>query len=257
MNAQRISVSALDDLVAREKCLLVDLRDSLSYRCSHLPAALNVRPNRLNLLRQNINKDLTIIFYCDFGEESQAVAELFGEFGFRHCLSLEGGFEEWMLQRTRQAKMTDDLCEWLAANDYSCRDLEKRGFNGETALLFAARSGRTDYLVELLDRGANVDTRNNDGNTAVWLACYSNDIHSLRELIQCGADLNVQNDNGATALIYAASAGREVMVKTLVEAGADPFRKTLDDFTALDVAATLPILRYLKRAMKMNQSFAC
>jgi ankyrin repeat protein len=61
-----------------------------------------------------------------------------------------------------------------------------------------------------------------------------------------GADLNNQNVNGATCLIYAASAGKIEVVKALVAAGADLSIQTLDGFNALDSAATLPILRYLK-----------
>lgn len=257
MKAKAITASALDDLVQRDKCLLVDLRDTLAYRCSHLPTALNVQPNRINLLLTNLNKNITIIFYCDFGDESQEVAELFLECGFSSCLSLHGGYEEWLTQHLRYGKMSDGLSQWLAANGYSSDELEKTGFNGETALMFAARRGRTDHLVELIDRGADLEARNHDGNSAVWLACYSNDIHCLTELIRCGANLNVQNDNGATPLIYSASAGREAMVKQLIAAGANPYLKTLDDFTALDVASTLPILRLLKNALQQSQHIAC
>ena len=252
-----ISADGLSRMMFEEKVLVIDLRDSLSYRCSHLPSALNVQPGRINLLLANVNHSVPVVLYCEFGEDSPAMAELFEDFGFENCYCLEGGYEEWMAHQQKGAVMNKGLCDWLESNGFSCDDLEMRGFNGETALMFASRQGNTEYLVELIDRGASIEAVNNDGNTAVWLACYGNDRHALEELIRTGANLNVQNDNGATPLIYSASAGRDEMVKMLLEEGANPFLKTLDDFSALDVASTIGILRMLKKACSQNQEIAC
>ena len=257
MAYETISVDQLTRLQETEKVLLIDLRDSLSYRCAHLPNALNVQPGRINLLLANVNKSVPVVLYCDFGDDSPAMAELFDDFGFESCYCLDGGFEGWMDLQQKGRAMSKGVCEWLQEHNFSCDDLNMRGYNGETALMFAARNGKTEYLVQIIDKGADIDAVNNDGNSAVWLACYANDKHSLAELIRVGANLNVQNDNGATPLIYAASAGRLEMVAMLLGAGADPFLTTLDEFSALDVASTLGILKLLKKATTAGRDVAC
>ena len=59
-----------------------------------------------------------------------------------------------------------------------------------------------------------------------------------------------QNDNGATCLMYAASTGKHAVVEKLLHAGANPQLKTLDDFSALDMAATIECLRLLRGVEK-------
>ena len=100
---------------------------------------------------------------------------------------------------------------------------------------------------ELLDTGASLDLKNADGNTAIWLACFGGSVEVLNLLIAAGADIDKQNDNGASALIYAAWASRTAMVTALIDAGASTFFKTLDDFSALDVAANREILMFLRK----------
>ena len=46
--------------------------------------------------------------------------------------------------------------------------------------------------------------------------------------------------------MYAASSGKETMVKMLLDAGADKKIKNPDDFTALDLAATIKIVKMLR-----------
>ena len=67
-------------------------------------------------------------------------------------------------------------------------------------------------------------------------------------LINSGVDINHQNDNGATCLMYAASAGKTEIVARLLAAGAHTLVKSLDDFTALDMAANLECLALLRKA---------
>ena len=51
---------------------------------------------------------------------------------------------------------------------------------------------------------------------------------------------------GVTVLMYAASAGKTDAVELLVEAGAALDLVNHDDFSALDLASNIEILRYLK-----------
>ena len=256
MSSNGINIEKAERLMKSSRGLLIDVRDSLSYRCGRLPKAINVSLDRLSLLLNNVNKKLPVILYCEYGDLSEDSCSLFSDFGFEQCYYLFGGYSEWVESQNINAHPNKGLCNWLAENGYSCDDIERRGFNNETALIFAARQGKTEYLVDLVDRGADLDALNNDGNSALWLACYANNKHSLAELIRAGADLNTQNQNGATTLIYAASAKREEMVNMLLKAGADHNLVTLDDFSALDVASTPTILKLLRNAQDRDQQLA-
>jgi ankyrin repeat protein len=101
---------------------------------------------------------------------------------------------------------------------------------------------------ELIRHGADLNATNNDGNNALWLACFNGDPKLIGLLIASGIALNNQNDNGATCLMYAASASKTEVVAQLLKAGADTQAKSLDDFTALDVAGNLACLTLLRRA---------
>jgi ankyrin repeat protein len=68
----------------------------------------------------------------------------------------------------------------------------------------------------------------------------------VKRLIEAGCDIDRRNVNGITCAIYAASAGRLEALRVLAEAGADLGIRTPDGFDALDSAATLPVLRFLK-----------
>jgi hypothetical protein len=48
--------------------------------------------------------------------------------------------------------------------------------------------------------------------------------------------------------MYTASAGKHELVRTLLALGANPDLRTLDDFTALEMAASLECLQLLRAA---------
>jgi thiosulfate/3-mercaptopyruvate sulfurtransferase len=50
--------------------------------------------------------------------------------------------------------------------------------------------------------------------------------------------------------MYAASTGKHAVVDQLLASGADPLLTTLDDFSALDMAATIECLHLLRRVEK-------
>ena len=125
-------------------------------------------------------------------------------------------------------------------------DIDRALPNGTTPLMHAARVGDIEAVRELLDRGADPALTNADSNGALWFACFADSEACVAALIQAGAPLDNQNVNGATALIYCASAGKTPLVRQLLDAGANPELMTLDDFTALELAANLDCLRLLK-----------
>ena len=146
------------------------------------------------------------------------------------------------------------LKEWLAHAGFDVSEpLQINGTiaNATTPLMHAARLGELDVLTTLLAQGADPCLMNADSNGALWFACFANSEACALALINAGAPLDTQNVNGATALIYCSSAGKTPLLQRLLEAGADTELMTLDDFTALELAANRDCLRLLKSARKV------
>lgn len=147
----------------------------------------------------------------------------------------------------------NELKNWLSDAGFKVSDpltanINSTIANGNTPLMHAARLGNVEVLNALLLRGADPALLNADGNGAVWFACFSNSEACAAALIKAGAPLDTQNINGATALIYCASAGKTPLVRQLLEAGANSALMTLDDFTALELAANRECMKLLKDA---------
>ncbi|MHB1677729.1 MAG: ankyrin repeat domain-containing protein [Sulfuriferula sp.] len=140
------------------------------------------------------------------------------------------------------------LATWLNTQGFPADNLNALIHNRTTPLMLAARTGNHAIVAELIRHGVELNTTNNDGNNALWLACFNGDPQLIALLIASGITLNNQNDNGATCLMYAASASKTEVVAQLLKAGADTQLKSLDDFTALDVAGNLECLTMLRRA---------
>ena len=72
---------------------------------------------------------------------------------------------------------------------------------GNTALMFAARSGNTKEMQRLIAAGANVNAHNAAGNTALIIAAKNVRTSAARLLLDKGADVNATNNQGETALM--------------------------------------------------------
>ena len=154
-------------------------------------------------------------------------------------------------------------------------DLEARGYNGKSPLLY--RCGSTHPNAEetvrlLLERGADIHSRDNLGETALFKAArmgsysivqilleHGADIHArsvcgpqllssppepehLRKqeaplFLEVGVDVNSRNSAGDTALTVAAAEGEREVVKLLLDHGANPHTKNQTGGTALSLSA--------------------
>lgn len=156
--------------------------------------------------------------------------------------------DRFMNSEVSTSKMifSKETLEWMKENDYIPEAIDEPGKYGNTALMKAVREARNEIADELIKAGANLEVKNVDGNTALWNACFGQDYKCVELLVKAGIKLDSKNDNGVTALMYSASAGKADMVKLLLEFGADKSLTNLDDFTAIDLAATPSIYRLLK-----------
>lgn len=103
----------------------------------------------------------------------------------------------------------------------------------DEALVWAAKSGRTEVLPRLMRGGAQLSADPYRGTPLIW-AAVCNRLDTANWLLDHGAKIDQQatfggptHGQGVTALIMAAQSGHLEMVRLLVERGAD--RKIKDD----------------------------
>lgn len=106
---------------------------------------------------------------------------------------------------------------------------------GNTPLHYAARDGRREACQFLLQRGADVNARNQRGQTPLHRALIDPELVWL--LINCGADPNDADDRGRTPLHWAAIDDEAVSVERLLAAGARVDRPDALGLTPLHLAA--------------------
>lgn len=246
---KRIDAATAGQLLAQGKVLVLDSRDQASFDLAHIANARRLSSANLDATLLGTPKAVPVLLVCYHGNASQTYGQMFADFGFAEVYSLDGGFAAWQRAQagTAPPALSPRLAQWLRQHGYPCNDLDAGAEHGMTPLMRASKAGETEIVFELLQAGASLDATNIDGNNALWLACVGENLDVMGVLIRAGVALDHQNDNGATCLMYAASTGKHAVLDALLAAGADPAPRTLDDFSALDMAATIECLRLLRR----------
>jgi ankyrin repeat protein len=104
--------------------------------------------------------------------------------------------------------------------------VDRRDDSNRTPLHMAAWSGNPEAAQLLLDRNASVDLLNNDGATPAMEAARIGNPGTLDLLLASGADVNASDARGNGLVEYAASGGHKALVTILKRRGAPP-RNTL------------------------------
>lgn len=145
--------------------------------------------------------------------------------------------------------MTPTLAAFLEQHGFAHDKLsELQADRRFTPLMRACKEGRRDIVDELLTLGVDITVRNADGCNALWLACYNGDLDIAQRLLDAGIDIDLQNGNGATCLMYVSSNSKPDLVQLLLDNGANATLKNFDDFSALDLAASVACLKLLRKA---------
>ncbi len=90
--------------------------------------------------------------------------------------------------------------------------------DGNTPLIIAAKKGYNDFIVKLMDQGADINKRNYDGYDAVMQAVQSNNISTLKLLLQYGPRFKSILEGGDTAFTLAAKNNNAQALKLLLNA---------------------------------------
>jgi|GEM_PF-2329022 len=105
-----------------------------------------------------------------------------------------------------------------------------------TALDVASMVGKLEVCKFLMEKGANIDSRDGLGETPLMHAAHCGKHEICVLLVENGADVNATNNGGCTALMYAAKANDIAGCKVLLEKGACAWTKNVGGSTALDFA---------------------
>src|SRR5262245_58666328 len=89
------------------------------------------------------------------------------------------------------------------------------------SLLEAAENGEHDAALAALKAGGDVDARGPDGTTALIWAAYNGDADLVHRLLSAGADADAKNEFGSFALAEAAIGGYTDVIAALLKGGAD------------------------------------
>lgn len=84
-----------------------------------------------------------------------------------------------------------------------------------------ARAGSTEELIEFFDHGLPINTVDAEGNTALMLAAYHGQAATVRALVDRGADVDLRNDRDQSPIAGALFKGEDEIVGVLRDAGAD------------------------------------
>ena len=98
------------------------------------------------------------------------------------------------------------------------RGMDQINVNGQYVL--AARAGRVERVVALLQEGAKVNSRDRNGDSPLNMAAAKGNAALTDALLKAGADVNLANLAGVTPLMGAAFSGDAEIVRKLLSAGA-------------------------------------
>lgn len=130
----------------------------------------------------------------------------------------------------------DDVVAALVGSDRTL--INAHAPDGHTPLGLAAFFGQPSTVLLLLDQGADpVAASTNDMKVQpLHAAVAGRNVEAVRLLIERGADVNARQQIGYTPLMGAASAGRQDLVRLLLDHGADRTLLSDDGKSAADIA---------------------
>ena len=92
-----IAVTELKNLQQKNKVVILDSRELVEFKVSHIEGAILVGYNhfRLSSIPDSIDKKTPIVVYCTLGVRSEVIANQLIENGYTDVKNLYGGISEW------------------------------------------------------------------------------------------------------------------------------------------------------------------
>ena len=139
-----------------------------------------------------------------------------------------------------------DLSQVKVCFTFPCCDANVPDVDGNTALHYAAVSGCSPVVRELLTHGARPNARGGKGRTPMHEAAWNNHVQVVRDLALSGADVNARDESTWTPLIIAGIQNHADIVIALLESGADLNVQDKQGWSALMAAACLGNLEVVR-----------
>ena len=107
MSFSIIPIRELDDRMRQPRTILIDLRDEEDYQRDHIPGAENIPYEqwKLEMDSGKYQSDMTIIFYCDRGNQSMYAAREMNRRGY-FAISIAGGYRSYEVWKEADRKGT-------------------------------------------------------------------------------------------------------------------------------------------------------
>jgi ankyrin repeat protein len=132
-------------------------------------------------------------------------------------------------------------------------DVNDKNEYGDTALVWASNNGHLEVVRALLKvEGVDVNIKDMDGGTALIYACWKGHLDVARALLShVAVDVNIRDNNGETALILASEKGHlDIICALLKHNGVDVNIQDNDGKTALIVASDMGHLEVVCSLLK-------
>lgn len=94
----------LEGIVDREDVVIIDTRVPKQYAAGHVDGAVNIPHKDIRKELKNLDKDKTIITYCNKGVTGNAVQNILLNSGFEKVYNISGGNSNYQSQKTEEKK---------------------------------------------------------------------------------------------------------------------------------------------------------
>ena len=149
------------------------------------------------------------------------------------CVNPSAKWYQWKFPEFWQNADADDVRGILA-----CISVGERDSLGRTPLHLVAKHGADRSVVEvLLERGADIEARDDFNDTPLHTAIAGDRLNVLVVLLENGADIQARSDYGDTPLHTAARNSKPAAIEVLLDFGADIEARDELDNTPLEEAA--------------------